>query len=72
MRYTALNADVREVPAGEVWVGIIDDPKPHVAIATRRADDDELILVCRFKPNEARLMAQELGRLANTFNAPNN
>jgi hypothetical protein len=73
VRYTAeKNPDIRDVPAEEVWVGAIDDPKPHVAIATRSKDEDELVLVCRFKPDEARQVGQELIRLANTLAAPNN
>jgi hypothetical protein len=72
MRRTGLNSDVREVPAGEVWVGMIDDPAPHVAIATRSEDDDDLVLVCRFKPDEARHVGKEILRLAMTVSAPDN
>lgn len=72
MRYTAENTDVREVPAGEVWVGTVPDPAPHVVIATRSDDEDDLILVCRFKPYEAFRFGEELMRLALAVEASNN
>lgn len=73
MRYTEeKHPDVREVPAGEVWVGMIPEPKPHVALATRSQDEDDLILVCRFRPDEARRMGEMLIRLAMTATAPEN
>jgi len=71
VRYTAENTDVREVPVGEVWVGVISIPRPHVVIATRSKTDGDTI-VARFKPFEARRMGEELIRVALAVDAPNN
>lgn len=71
MRYTAENVDVREVAAGELWIGVIPQPVPHVVICTRDSHDDA-VNVSRFRPHEARQMGEELIRLALTVDAPNN
>ncbi len=71
-RYTEENANVRTIPAGEIWVGIILKPRPYIAIASRRHDDDEVVLVCQFGPVQARGMASELIRLAAELAAPLN
>ena len=73
MRYTEKrNASLHEVPPGEVWAGVIDKPRPHVAIAIASPDEDDLTVVCRFSPEEARQMGEELIRVALTANAPYN
>ena len=71
MRNTVVDADVREVPAGEVWVGALAKPRPHVAIATRDKGDD-LVVVCRFTAEEAQRLGGELIRLALSISAPQN
>ncbi|MEJ7567428.1 MAG: hypothetical protein WKF41_04100 [Gaiellaceae bacterium] len=70
MRYTEENTDIRTVPAGELWVGIINAPQPYIAIATRL--DDEVIIVSRLSARDALEMAGELVRLSDTLNARNN
>ena len=73
MRYTDENADVREVPAGEMWVGMIPNPRPHIAFATKLDDNEgELVVLSRFKPSQAFEMGCELIRLAAAIEAPNN
>jgi hypothetical protein len=73
VRYTAEpNPDIREVPAGQLWVGTVLEPSPHVVLATRQEDEEPLALVFRFEAAEAILLAQELISLANTISAPNN
>ena len=74
MRYTEKpNQDVREVPAGETWVGIIPNPRPHVAFATKLDDNEgELVVLSRFKPQDAYAMGCELIRLAASIQAPCN
>ncbi len=72
MRYTAEpNQNVRTVPAGEVWVGIIDAATPYIVIATR-LDDGERVMISRLSAGDAMDMAGELARLAHELNAPNN
>jgi hypothetical protein len=72
MRYTEeKNPDLRTVPAGEIWVGVIPADRPYIAIASR-LDDDEAVIVCRFSSSEAMGMAQELIRLAASIEAPEN
>ena len=69
MRYTEQpDQDVRAVPAGEVWVGIIHSPRPHVAIATRR--DGDPVVVARLNARDALDMAFELARFAHTLDPP--
>ena len=70
-RYTAENTDVRTIPAGEIWVGIIAAPKPYIALAARPAGDTGA-MVTRFGSAEALAMADELIRLAARLEAPNN
>lgn len=70
MHSTEEDAYVREIPAGELWVGIIDAPQPYIAIATRL--DDEVIIVSRLSACEALEMAGELCRLELALTAPNN
>jgi hypothetical protein len=71
-RYTELNADVRTLPPKEIWVGIIDAPKPYIAIASRLDGNETPVIMCRFGSSEARGMASELIRLAAELEAPNN
>jgi hypothetical protein len=71
MRYTAKDPDIRDVAPGELWVGVMDKPVPHIAIAIG-TDDDDVVIVSRFKADEALLMGQELIRCANVISAPNN
>jgi hypothetical protein len=71
MRYTEeKNPDLRTVPAGEIWVGVIPADKPYIAIAFWL--DDDLVIACRFGASEAMGMAQELVRLAASIEAPKN
>lgn len=75
MRYTDReNANILEVPPHQMWCGIIDQPVPHIALATGGMDEDgdDLRLVFRLSAGEARQMANELIRLASTLAAPNN
>ena len=72
MRYTAeKDPDVRTIPAGETWVGIIPLPRPYIAIASR-LDDGKAVAVVRCGAQDAYEMGLELIRLANTLNAENN
>lgn len=68
------NSDLRTVPAGETWVGIVMEPRPHIAIATHLDADDEetLTLIGRYSAGEAAQMGTELIRLANSLTAPDN
>jgi hypothetical protein len=74
MRYTAeKDPDLRTIPASEIWVGIIPEPRPYIVIASRLdGDDAPPVAVVRFGSAEARGMAAELIRLAATIEAPNN
>jgi len=72
MRYTEQpDQDVRAIPAGEVWVGIIDAPIPYIGIATR-LDDDERVMVVRLGAVDALALARVLSRLELALAAPNN
>lgn len=72
-RYTEeRNPDVRTVPAGEIWVGIIPADRPYIAIASRLDGEDSPVVCHRFGSVEARGMAAELRRLAAELEAPNN
>ncbi len=71
MRYTDENTDIRTVPAGELWVGIIDAPQPYIAIATR-LDDGEPAIISRLSARDALEMAEELCRLEVALTARNN
>jgi len=64
MRWTQANPDLRTVPAGETWVGIIMKPVRHVAIASRAGGRD--VQVMRFHPDEAREMGEQLIQIAGT------
>ena len=72
MRWTEQNPDIRDVAPDEVWVGVIPADKPYVAIATRDDDADNVVIVFRLGPADARGMAAELLRLAAEIDAPNN
>jgi len=72
-RYTEANADIRSIPAGEIWIGIINAPKPYIALASRPdGDEDEPVMVCRFGSAEAKGMAVQLLEYAASLEAPNN
>ncbi len=72
MRYTEqTDPNVLEIPAGQVWVGIIAAPTPHVVIANR-LDDGSSVAVARFNASDAMGMAAELARLANELEARSN
>jgi hypothetical protein len=71
-RYTEANADVRTIPAAEIWVGIINARKPYIAIASRLDSDDEPVIVCRFGSTEAKGMAAQLVECAASLEAPTN
>ncbi len=71
MRYTDENTDIQTVPAGELWVGIIDAPRPYVAIASR-PENGEPAIISRLGARGALEVAEELARLAHTLNARNN
>jgi len=72
MRYTEEpDQHVLEVSAGQVWVGIIAAPTPHIGIATRLEDDTDVI-VARFNAGDAMDIAGELARLARELEAQNN
>ncbi len=72
MRHTAENADVREVPPGEVWVGLLEDPARVVLVTPSSDDTDAITLMCSLKPDEARQMGAELIRAAATVLAADN
>ncbi len=63
--------DLRAVPRGEVWVGLVDDPFPHVAIAIRLAEGDRVML-SRLSGPDALDLAGQLARLSYVIAAPNN
>ena len=69
MRWTEENPDVRDVAEGELWAGIMDLPRPHVALVTRT---DGKIRFHRFHPDEARAMGEELINFADQLNAVDN
>ncbi len=71
MRYTEENTDIQTVPAGELWVGIINAPRPYVAIASR-PENGEPAIISRLDARGALEVAEELARLAHTLNAQNN
>ncbi len=72
MRYTEeKNPDLRTVPAGQLWVGIIAAPEPHIGIATQ-LDDGGRIMVSRLNSRDALEIADELVRLARKLAAQNN
>ncbi len=70
MRWTGPNSDVRDVPADELWVGIVDVPRPHITLATRTPNGEPV--VSRFHPDVAREIGEELIRRANQLSAENN
>ena len=73
MRYTEQpNPNVLTVPDNEIWIGVIPNPKPYIALASRLDGDGAPVAVCRFSSVEARAMAAELIRLAAEIEAPNN
>jgi hypothetical protein len=73
MRYTEeKNPDVRKVPPGEVWVGIIPAERPYIVIVSRLDGDEPPVVLMRFGSVEARGVAAELIRLAAEIEAPNN
>jgi hypothetical protein len=73
MRYTTeKDPDVRTIPAGEIWVGIIPKPQPYIAIASRLDGDESLVVCHRLASADAQAMASELVRLAAEIEAPNN
>ena len=76
MRYTEADLRVRDIPGGELWLGTVADPHPHVVFATRaqedQNDEDDLVVVWHLEAGEAMTMAHELKRLALTIAAPNN
>jgi hypothetical protein len=73
MRYTAeKDPDVRTIPAGEIWVGVIHAERPYIAIASRLDGDESPVVLTRFGSAEARGMAEELIRLAASIDAPRN
>ena len=73
MRYTEEeNPDVRTIPAGEIWVGIIPADRPYIAIASRLDGETTPVVCHRFGSVEARGMAAELIRLAAELEAPRN
>ncbi len=63
--------DLRAVPPGQVWVGLIDDPYPHVGIAIRLGEEDRIML-SRLSGPDALDMAGQLARLSYVIAAPNN
>ncbi len=63
--------DLRAVPLGEVWVGLIDDPHPHVGIAIRLGEGDRIML-SRLSGLDALDLAGQLTRLSHVIAAPNN
>lgn len=67
---------VRDIPAGELWVGTLADPHPHVVLAWRpnpgEDESDDLAVIVRLEAGEAIQMGDELQRLAFTIGAPNN
>ncbi len=71
MRYTEQpDQDVREVPPGEVWVGVLEDPARVVLVTP--SSDGGVILMCSLKPDESRQMGAELIRAAATVLAADN
>ncbi|MBA3735176.1 MAG: hypothetical protein H0W90_08265 [Actinobacteria bacterium] len=72
MRYTPEpDMDVRTVPAGQVWAGIIGAEKPYIAIASQ-LDDGDTVIVARLGAVDARDMGRELIRLSLELTAPSN
>ncbi len=72
MRYTPEpNMDVRTVPAGQTWAGIIDAAKPYIVIVSQ-LDDGDTVVVARLGATDARDMGHELIRLSLELTAPNN
>jgi hypothetical protein len=57
VRWTEKDPDVRDVAEGELWVGAMGYPLPHVVLATRKGED---VHVQRFRPADARDMGEQL------------
>lgn len=70
MRWTEKNPDIHDINPGELWVGVMENPRPHVVIAAR--SDEENIVLSRFDPAEARQIGEQLIRFAHTISAPDN
>jgi septum formation inhibitor-activating ATPase MinD len=67
MRWTKQrNPDIRDVRDGELWVGIMDDPRPHIALATK---NDGKLFVSRFSAKDARDMGLQLIDFADVLDA---
>jgi hypothetical protein len=69
MRWVGPDPDVREVEEGQLWIGVMSLPRPHVALVTRRGED---VRIQRFKPEDAREMGEQLIAFADQLNADNN
>jgi hypothetical protein len=64
MRWIGPNPDVREVGEGEVAIGIMETPLPHVAVVMRKGEGVE---IHRFRPENAREMGEQLIHFADTL-----
>ncbi len=69
MRWAGPDPDVGEVEEGQLWIGVMEFPRPHVALVSRRGED---VRIQRFKPEDARDMGERLIALAAELNAANN
>ena len=70
MRWAGPDPSVDEVAEGELWIGVMDLPLPHVALVTRSKGED--VRVHRFKPEDAHEMGEQLIAFAAELNAANN
>lgn len=57
MRWIGPNPSVEEVREGQLAVGIMELPLPHVALVTRKGGD---LRIHRFQPEDARDMGEQL------------
>ena len=69
MRMVGPDPSVDEVEEGQLWIGVMEFPLPHVALVTRQGGD---VKVQRFKPEDARQMGEQLIAFADELNASNN
>ena len=58
MRWVGPNPDVRDVDQGEMYIGIVEVPWPHIAISSRTRAGS--VHVARFGAEEAKAMGEQL------------
>jgi hypothetical protein len=57
VRWIGPNPSVQEVEEGQLAIGVMELPLPHVALVTRKGED---LRIHRFQPEDAREMGEQL------------